>query len=395
MLTLIKNGTIYSPDFLGKKDILIVRDQIGYIRDEIPVPEHFVEIEMIDAEGKYIFPGFIDSHIHIMGAGGEAGFSTRTPEVKLTDLTKFGITTVVGVIGDDSTTRSMASLLGKVYSLEEEGITAFAHTGSYHVPVDTLTGKIEDDIILVEKIVGVGEIAIADERSSQPTVEDIAKIASAAKTAGKMNGKSGILNIHVGIGPDKLSLLEEVVEKTNVPISVFQVTHINRNRELFEAGKNFVRKGGNIDFTTSSDKKSLSLTEIKCSKGLKEYLDEGLPIDHLTFTSDGQISLPTFDEKGNKTGLKIGRPKYLFEEVRDAILEEGVPIDMALRVITSNPADILSFKKKGYIEVGRDADIVIVDPETLSIDTVFAKGRKMVEAGNPIVVGTFENSEEE
>ncbi|WP_316568674.1 amidohydrolase family protein [Neobacillus sp. YIM B06451] len=94
MLTLIKNGIVYSPDFLGKKDLLIVRDQIGFVEDEIRQPSDFVEIDVIDAEGKYIFPGFIDSHVHIMGAGGEGGFRLRTPEVMLTDVTTAGITAV-------------------------------------------------------------------------------------------------------------------------------------------------------------------------------------------------------------------------------------------------------------------------------------------------------------
>ncbi|WP_043932693.1 beta-aspartyl-peptidase [Bacillus sp. EB01] len=390
MLTLIKNGLVYAPDFLGKKDILVVRDKIGFIDEEIAVPEGFVEIDVVDAAGKYIFPGFIDSHVHIMGAGGEGGFRLRTPELMVTDATVAGITTVVGVIGDDSTTRSMASLLGKANALEEEGLSTYIHTGSYQVPVRTLMGKIEDDIILVAKIIGVGEIAIADERSSQPTVEDISKIAAAAMTGGKMIGKAGILNIHVGTGPDKLSLINQVIDKTNIPITQFQVTHVNRNRELFEEAKDYARKGGYIDFTTSTDYKSLKTTEIKCSKGLKEVVDEGVPLENVTFTSDGMISLPTYDEEGNQNGYKLGLQKYLYEEVKDAILEEDVPIEKALRVITANPADILQLKTKGYIEKGRDADLVIVDPHTLEIQDVFAKGRKMMEKGKPIVFSTFE-----
>ncbi|WP_053366365.1 beta-aspartyl-peptidase [Bacillus sp. FJAT-27245] len=394
MLTLIKNGIVYSPDFLGKKDILIVRDQIGFVEDEIRQPSDFVEIDVIDAEGKYIFPGFIDSHVHIMGAGGEGGFRLRTPELMLTDVTTAGITTVVGVIGDDATTRTMASLIGKAYALEEEGISTYIHTGSYQVPVRTLFDRIEDDLILIDKVIGVGEIAIADERSSQPTVEDIAKIAAAAKSGGKMLGKAGILNIHVGTGSDKLSIIEKVIEETNVPISQFQVTHINRYRELFESAKQYAKKGGYIDLTTSTDYKSLETTEIKCSKGLREIIDEGVPLENVTFTSDGMISLPTYDEEGNQTGYKLGLPKYLYEEVKDAILEEGVPIEKALRVITANPADILQIKKKGYIEAGRDADLVIVEPDTLEIVDVFAKGKKMVEGGKPIVFSTFESKKE-
>lgn len=156
MLTLIKNGEVFAPDYLGKKDLLIVDRKIGFIQDEIEVPEKFVEVKVIDATGKKVVPGFIDSHVHLIGGGGEGGFHTRTPEIQLTQATTAGITTLVGVLGTDGTTRTMPSLIAKARALEEEGITTYVQTGSYQVPVKTLTGKIEDDIILIDKIIGQG-----------------------------------------------------------------------------------------------------------------------------------------------------------------------------------------------------------------------------------------------
>ena len=123
----------------------------------------------------------------------------------------------------------MANLIAKARGLEEEGITCYVQTGSYQVPVKTLMDKIEDDIILIDKIIGVGEIAIADHRSSQPTVEELAKIASAARIGGMLSGKSGIVNIHVGDSYDHLQLIEQVVETTDIPIKQFYPTHVNRN----------------------------------------------------------------------------------------------------------------------------------------------------------------------
>ncbi|WP_394136619.1 beta-aspartyl-peptidase [Cytobacillus oceanisediminis] len=390
MLTLIKNAEIYAPQYLGKKDLLIVGNKIGFIRDSIGKPEGFVDIEVINAEGMVVVPGFIDSHVHIIGGGGEGSYKTRTPEIQLTDATLSGITTLVGVIGTDGTTRTMASLIAKARGLEEEGITCYVQTGSYQVPVKTLTGKIEDDLILVDNIIGVGEIAIADHRSSQPTVEEMAKIASAARIGGMLSGKAGIVNVHVGDSFDHLKLLEEVVDKTDIPIKQFYPTHINRNPHLFEEGICYARKGGFVDFTTSSIPKFFEEGEIKCSVGLKRMLGEGVPISRITFTSDGQASLPDFNEHGELIGLQIGKVSTLYKEVRDAILNEAIPIEDAISVITKNPASILKLHRKGSVEAGKDADLVLLNKDDLSIHSVFALGRKMTENGEALVKGTFE-----
>ncbi|ANB59327.1 beta-aspartyl-peptidase [Anoxybacteroides amylolyticum] len=389
MLTLIQNGELYTPEYLGKKDILLVNNKIGYIRDRIDLPSSFVDIEIIDACGKYIVPGFIDAHVHIIGGGGEGSYRTRTPEIQLSDATQAGITTLVGVIGTDGTTRTMPSLIAKARALEEEGISCFVHTGSYQIPVKTLTGKIEDDLILVDKIIGVGEIAIADHRSSQPTLEELAKIAAAARIGGMLSGKAGVVNIHVGDSPSCLHLIEEVVEQTDIPITQFYPTHINRNPHLFKAGIRFAKNGGFVDFTTSSIPKFLDEGEVKCSIGLKYMLDAGVAISQITFTSDGQASLPDFNEKGELVGLKLGKVASLYHEVRDAVLNENIPLDVAIRVITENPARILKLKQKGSIAEGKDADLVLLD-RNYHIDSVIAMGRLMVKHGQAIVKGTFE-----
>ncbi|WHZ58586.1 beta-aspartyl-peptidase [Metabacillus hrfriensis] len=391
MLTLIKNTEVYAPHYLGRKDVLLAANKIGYIKDTINLDSSSIDVKIIDGTGKLLVPGFIDAHVHLIGGGGEGGFKTRTPELNLTDATTAGITTVVGVLGTDGTTRRIESLLAKAHALDEEGITAYIHSGSYQIPVKTLTGKIEEDLIFIEKILGVGEIAISDHRSSEPAFEELVKIAAAARNGGLITGKAGLLEIHVGDSDRKLDLLFEIAEKTDIPMHHFHPTHINRNAELFEEGIRYTEIGGYVDLTTSTIPHFLEEGEVKCSKGLRLMLERGVSINQITFSSDGQASLPYFNEDGDFAGLQVGRVSSLYKEVRSSVLDEGIPLESALQVITSNPARILKLKNKGEIKEEKDADLVVLDKEKLTIDTVIAKGKVMVEGGVPIIKGTFEN----
>ena len=390
MLKLIKGVSIYAPEYLGVQDVLIADSRILKIAKEIPTEDAY-DIEVLDGKGKLLFPGLIDSHVHILGGGGEGSYHTRTPEIMLTDITLGGVTTVVGCLGTDGTTRNMASLLAKARGLEEEGITTYIYTGSYQVPVRTLTDSIVDDLILIDKVVGCGEIAISDHRSSQPTPEEFAHIVGDTRVGGILSGKAGLVNIHMGDGPRMLSYLRYVVEKTEIPPCNMLPTHINRSARLLKDGIDYAKSlGGYVDLTTSSDPDYLEEDEVKASTGLRLMLEQGVLEHQITFSSDGQGSLPIFAKDGTYLGLGVGKVTSLYREVRDSILLEKVDITQALRPATVNPAVLLKLERKGRIAPGKDADLVLVDENSLQIDTVIAMGQIMVQDGVPVKKGTFE-----
>lgn len=390
MITVIKNGEVFIPQYLGKKDIVIAGDRIEGIYENVTIPKDFSNIKVIDAEGRFVVPGFIDSHVHIIGGGGEGGFKTRTPEIQISDIISGGITTVVGVLGTDGVTRDMKTLLAKARALEEEGISTYIYTGSYEIPVKTITGSVRSDVILIDKVIGAGEIALSDNRSSQPTFEDFVKVVAEARVGGMLSGKAGVVNVHIGDGKSRLKYLLDMVKETEIPIKQVIPTHINRSISVFNAGVEFAKLGGMVDMTTSLEPNPLDEDDMKASNGLKMMLDSGIPIEQITFTSDGQGSLPIFNERGEFIALGIGSVKSLFREVRDAVLINGVKLEDAIKVITSNVADILKLYNKGRIAEGKDADIVILNKDNYDILGVIAKGKEVMADGNLLVKGTFE-----
>lgn len=387
-MLLIKNAEIHSPSPEGRCDLLAGGGKILRMHPDIRIPRRYCDV--IDARNLIAVPGFIDGHVHIMGGGGEGGPATRTPELVLSDAVMGGVTTIVGCLGTDGVTRTMTGLLAKAQGLEAEGITTFALTGHYAIPVRTLTGSIEGDLLCIEKILGVGEVAMSDHRSSQPTFEAFAQLAGETRRGGILSGKAGVVNVHLGDGRRGLEYLRRLLLETEIPARQFLPTHINRNPSLFEEGTAYALAGGFVDFTTSTVPAFVEAGEIKPSEGLRRMLDAGVDPGHITFTSDGQGSLPDFDANGRIQGVGVGRVTSLFPEVRDAVLKEGIPLATALRVITSNPARIFKLQGKGALAPGMDADIVLLDPRDLTIHTMIAKGRVLMKARKVLVKGTFE-----
>ncbi|MBP2637736.1 MAG: iadA [Firmicutes bacterium] len=387
MFTIIKGGQIFAPESMGIQDIVIAGGVIANIAPDIKPCNNYGETQLIDVTGKYVVPGFIDQHVHLIGGGGEGGYNTRTPEVALDDITSAGITTVVGCLGSDGVTRNMAGLLAKARSLEIEGISSYIYSGAYEVPPPTLTGNVRSDLVLIDKVIGCGEVAISDHRSSQPTKAELARLVAEARMGGLLSGKAGVLHLHVGAGPRQLSLLFELITETEIPVMQFVPTHINRNWELVREGIKLVNLGGTIDFTAVGDSPE-DAASITAAQAVLYCLEHGACQDKLTISSDGHGSLPVFDGKGNVSSLRVAKLSWLHEEVR-RLIKAGIAPEVALKPVTINPAKVLHlYPVKGVLRPGSHADIVVLDQEFI-VEHVFAKGCWLVRNGEAIVKGMF------
>ncbi|CAD2075830.1 beta-aspartyl-peptidase [Jeotgalicoccus meleagridis] len=382
MLTLLKNAQVYAPESLGKQSILLINNKIGKIGDvdETAVKALGVPYKVIDVDGALVTPGFIDPHVHLLGGGGEGGFATRTPELQLSDLTNSGITSVAGLIGTDGTTRHLSSLLAKARGLEIEGVSTYIYTGNYDVPTPTITSNVKDDAILIDKVIGTAEIAIADSRSGQPNVHELAKIVGQTRVGGMLSGKAGITHFHTGPGKSYLSILHQLLDEYELPASNIHVTHITRSKGLFDDAIRLASRGSYVDITADHE----------AYQWVSYYKENGGDLSKLTISSDGNGSLPKFDDKGNLLGLGVASTRTLFDQVVETIKDDSLSLEETLRLVTENTAKALKLENKGTIEVDKDADLLVLDPEDYQIQHVFAKGQHMLEDGEILVRGTFE-----
>ena len=380
MALLIKGAHVYSPDDLGACDVLTVGDKVVAVGKDLTAC--LPGLETIEAKGLTLTPGFIDQHIHVTGGGGEGGPKTRTPELVLSELIECGTTSVVGVSGTDGSSRSMPNLLGKVRALQAEGVSAWMYTSNYAFPPTTLTSCVRDDLYFVPEVLGV-KIAMGDHRSSFPTQAEVMRLLSQIRVGAMVAGKLGVLHIHLGniVGP--FDMLLECV-KQGMPIQHIRPTHCARHPDVFKGAIAFGLAGGYVDITTGG-----SCAVGTPANGVKTVLEEGVPPDHVTMSSDGHGSVPRFNEKGEMVGLGVGGVSCNLREVKRLIGELDVPMTTALSVITRNPAKALQLPGKGVVEAGADADLNLFD-ENMNLVHVFAKGRQMMRSGQVVVKGTFE-----
>jgi beta-aspartyl-dipeptidase (metallo-type) len=267
-------------------------------------------------------------------------------------------------------------------------MSAWIYTGAYQVPTPTITGEVGKDVALIEEVIGVGEVAISDHRSSCPTTEELIRITEHARVGGMLGGKAGIINMHMGDAKNPFQPIHDAVAKSELNYKQFYPTHCNRNDYIFEDAKEYGKKGW-VDITTSSYP-YFPQYEIKPSKTIRQLLDAGVPIEHITFTSDACGSLPDFDPvTGDLRQLEMGHPDANLREIVDAVKEENIPFETALKVVTSNPAAALKLKHKGNVAVGKDADILLFDND-LNLKYVIAMGTVMMDDYKIVKKGAYE-----
>lgn len=390
-MLLLRNADLYDPEPRGLSDVLIASGRILATAPSGKIPSGAfsfagVDLRVVDAGGNLVMPGIFDRHVHFNGAGGEGGPVNRTPPLQLSSFVKAGVTSAVGMLGTDGTCRALEELLMKARGLEEEGISTWILTGSYGLPSPTLTGNVRRDLCLIDKVIGL-KLAISDHRSSHPSIEEIRRAVSDVRVGGILSGKAGCLCVHMGSEAPGLAPLLEAIEGTDIPITQFAPTHISRCEPLVKQSVEFGKRGGYLDITAAPGKNPIF--GLSTSKVVSELLEGGVPVSNITLSSDGNGSMPSFNEKGEMTGLKVGPLNSVFDTVAEMLRADELPRSSVISMVTSNPADHLKLPGKGRVRPGCDGDLLVLDGD-FNLRYVAAKGRLLMEEGEVTVRGTFE-----
>lgn len=377
---LLTGGEVYGPRPLGVMDVLILGGKIASVSPSMDrsclsaVPD----LSIWDCSGCKVIPGLIDQHNHFNGAGGEGGPAFRTPPAQLSSFVKAGITGAVGLLGTDGICRSLEELLAKARGLEEEGLSTWIYTGSYQIPSPTLTGSVMRDIALIDKVIGV-KMALSDHRCSHPSVEELRRLVSDVRVAGMVSGKPGIVCVHMGSESSGLEPLRDALRGTDVPTAHFLPTHVSRCDELLEDGIRFISEGGHVDLTAGDDTPT----------SVERIARSGADMSRVTLSSDGNGSLPVFDENKRMIGMGVGSPDSILNQIRATVLDDIATLETMVSMATKNVADHLGLREKGRIAPGFDGDLAVLG-DGMELRHVVARGRISMEDGKVLAKGNFE-----
>jgi beta-aspartyl-dipeptidase (metallo-type) len=368
MLTLIEGGDVYAPEHLGEQSILLVDGKIGIVGrvDRDAVEAVGLDVDVIDARGCLVCPGFIDPHQHLLGGSGERGFATQTPEIHLSEIVRAGITTVVGTLGVDTTMKTMSGLLAKAKALEEEGLSAYIWSGGYDVPPTSIMKTVREDMMFIDEVIGAGEIAIADERAIEPELHLLARVVTDAQVGGRLSKKAGVTHFHVGSGKRRMKCLEELIECDQYEIDPCWLypTHIERSTALMRDAIALAKRGCFVD---------IDVQEEDLARWLTYYIDHGGDLTKLTVSSDS-------GQKG---------PDTFFKQIRNCARGNRLPLPKLLALVTKNTATVLGLDKKGRFEVGAHGDILVLEKDAFDLVHVLAHGQRMVADGAVVVREDF------
>ncbi|MFQ3180808.1 MAG: dihydroorotase [Polaribacter sp.] len=397
---LIKNAKIVNENTIFLGDVLIENEIIKQISSEIKAPGN---VEIINADGKYLIPGFIDDQVHFREPGltHKGNIATESRAAIAGGITTFiempntvPQATTQKLLEDKFTIAAKDSYANYSFmfggtndNLEELLKTDPKKVAGIKLFLGSSTGNmLVDNEEILEKIFSSTKMIISVH------CEDEATIRKNTQEFIEKYGEDIPIKYHPIIRSEEACYLSsskaiELAKKTGARLHVFHLstakeTHLFRNdipleekqitsevciHHLWFSDKDYEEKGTHIKWNPAVKTEADRL-------GLWEaLLDDRIDViatDHAPHT---------LEEKSNKY-LKAPSGGPLVQHAIVAILEkvkEGViSIEKAVEKMSHNPAKLFQIEKRGFIKEGYFADIVLIDtnkPQTVSRDNLLYK----------------------
>ena len=397
MSVLFKGGTIVSTTGRYVADVYAEGDKIKTIGTDLDVPAD----EIIDAKGKYILPGAIDPHTHIampfMGTHAQDDYETGTIAAAcggVTSLIDFDLQQK-GETLLEALERKKALAEGKVaidYSLHpavmdprpdvieevkkaclEYGTPSFKIFMVYDFRVDDATmirlleetkkygGLVQvhaENVYIIQHLNEVlakqGKLAPYFHAKSRPNIAEEEAIARAAKMV-ELTG-SRIYIVHLS----SLEGLRQVKAAQDRGVQVFAETcpqYLLLDEERYkEPDFNGAKYVMSPPLRTQASNDALW-------QGLKDRSVQVVATDHCPFDFNGKKDMFGKDDYKKIPNGAPGIETLLMLLHSEGVVKGRISLERMVDVLSTGTARMFGLKDKGEILVGKDADIVVFDPD--------------------------------
>ncbi len=350
MKILLKNANVYTPKNLGIKDVLVENGKIlkiGKIKDE--------NYEIIDCTGKIVCPMFVDGHEHLLGNYWDAE-----------GIICAGVGSLVCVLSNESEPKYVDKIIEIAKRLKKEyKIDAYCLAGSKNYVENT-----SEYILNNQNVIGI-KTALFQPQRPKPNLsyEKLLQDSISTYEAGKKSGKTVQVHIHldnpfargekvswqeIDSGKlDNLGWIDKIVKETNVPYSLFKLTHAKKyyNRIL-----EYAAKGCYIDYTAISGEYDKRLDPL-----VNAIKQRKIDMAKISISSDLGIGVMEQGLSGKEY------PTSLLNTIQQ-LVKQGLKFEDVLPFVTTNPGKLLG-ENCGKICEGEQCKILILN-KSLEIEQI-------------------------